>query len=122
MSNSRGYSSPSGYRLLRYGDPRNCAHGRSLTKECHDCVVWRENKPPEEEEPKSFIEGESAAPLGIDTIIEEEVAKQIQIQLSNKEHFIARYLAATGAKIEDTVLIEQRCSNGIIKFWCEPKI
>lgn len=50
------------------------------------------------------------------------VADVIKRQNAIKENFIARYLAATGARIEDTVLIEEHSDNGLrIRYWCEPK-
>jgi hypothetical protein len=39
-----------------------------------------------------------------------------------KEHFIARYLADTGAKIEDTQLVERHSADGLtVTLWCEPR-
>jgi len=50
------------------------------------------------------------------------IEKAIQEQVSNLEHFVARYLAATGARIEDTTLCQQADrETGIIRYWCEPK-
>jgi hypothetical protein len=50
------------------------------------------------------------------------VANAIKQQNAIKENFIARYLAATGARIEDTVLIEEHSDDGLrIRYWCEPK-
>ncbi len=52
------------------------------------------------------------------TIVADLVAQQLAI----KEHFVAQYLAATGAKIEDTVLCEQFAADGKTRrYWCEPR-
>jgi hypothetical protein len=44
-----------------------------------------------------------------------------------KEHFIAQYLAATGARIEDTMLVEEhmgysQAGGFTIHYWCEPLV
>jgi hypothetical protein len=45
----------------------------------------------------------------------------IKQQNAVKENFIAGYLAATGARIEDTVLCEQHSNDRTtIRYWCEP--
>jgi hypothetical protein len=47
-----------------------------------------------------------------------EVRKRNEV----KEHFIAQYLTTTGAKIEDTELVEQRSKDGLtIAYWCRPR-
>lgn len=56
----------------------------------------------------------------VDNIIKEALTKQ----LNNKEHFIAQYLAATGADIRELVLCEQcvKSPDGLIyKYWIEEK-
>lgn len=54
----------------------------------------------------------------IGQIVEDAIAKQMAI----KENFVAHYLAATGAKIERTMLVEQRSADGLTtNYWCEPK-
>jgi hypothetical protein len=53
---------------------------------------------------------------------EEFVKRAVAAQMAIKEHFIAQYLAATGARIEDTQLVEQRLPNGTgFRYWCEPR-
>jgi hypothetical protein len=55
--------------------------------------------------------------LSMDEIVRDAVAKEMAI----KESFIARYITETGAKVADTMLMEQTHSDGITKsFWCEP--
>jgi hypothetical protein len=55
-------------------------------------------------------------------LFSEAIQKHIQQQNAVKENFIARYLAETGAKISETVLVEQISRNGLTtKYWCEPK-
>ena len=64
---------------------------------------------PEEVRNKLFPE-----PLAMtDSSVEwaERIKKAIAEQNAIKENFIARYLAATGAKIDETVLVEERSSD-----------
>lgn len=51
----------------------------------------------------------------------EKIDKAIKEQMAIKEHFIAQYLVATGARIEDTILIEQKRDQFTTVYWCEPK-
>lgn len=53
-----------------------------------------------------------------DEIIRDAIGKQMAI----KDHFVAQYLAATGAKIQDTVLCEQYDARDFTtRYWLEPK-
>jgi hypothetical protein len=50
------------------------------------------------------------------------IEKIVREENAIKENFIARYLAATGAQIEDTVLCQQTdMETATIRYWCEPK-
>ena len=55
--------------------------------------------------------------------VENKKHQQVNVKRAQiKEDFIARYLAETGAKIDDTVLVEQMDINtSTIRYWCEPK-
>lgn len=51
-------------------------------------------------------------------VVHDIIAKQMAIT----ESFIAEYLKQTGARIEDTMMIERRSSDGCsIHYWFEPK-
>jgi predicted trehalose synthase len=60
------------------------------------------------------LRGLSDDPIG------EHVARMVRQRDAIRERFIELYLAATGARIEDTVLVQQ-VHGDKIKFWCEPK-
>ena len=51
----------------------------------------------------------------IDDFVKSEIAKNV----ANQEHFIAQYLKATGARIQDTEMVMQYTSDGAIYF-CRP--
>ncbi len=52
----------------------------------------------------------------IDALTQEAISRHNK----SREHFIAEYLKATGASIEDTVLVEQNMGDHV-RFWCQPK-
>lgn len=52
---------------------------------------------------------------------DEIVQKELEKQLAIIENFIARYLAETGARVQDTTLVEQRKDPLTTLYWCEPK-
>lgn len=50
-------------------------------------------------------------------IIQRAVKEKVQATNS----FVLAYLSRTGAKIEDTVLVEHMEADGTLRYWCEPK-
>lgn len=50
-----------------------------------------------------------------------KIKEAIRERLAVKEHFIARYLDATGSKIEDTILVEKQVDQYTTIYWCEPR-
>jgi hypothetical protein len=56
--------------------------------------------------------------LGMDSEVQRMVAEKMAV----REHFIARYLDATGARIQDTELVEEMSMDRRqIVFWCRPR-
>ncbi len=53
---------------------------------------------------------------------EAEVRRIVAEKVSCREHFIAQYLDTTGARIQDTELVEETSPDGRrIIFWCRPR-
>jgi hypothetical protein len=54
--------------------------------------------------------------------IEKALQEAITKTIADREHFIAQYLAETGASIAETKLVAQTSADGQrVEFWCEPK-
>ena len=53
---------------------------------------------------------------------DDQVAEYAQKRAESKENFIACYLAETGLKVSEVMLVEKRSDDGLrIEWYCEPR-
>jgi hypothetical protein len=100
---------------------RREAAGKRRANGCYEqAQAWWIEKP--NTRPTYPSEASLARMMSMTPPLDDPVKRTVEAQLAIKEHFIAQYLAKTGANIEDTMLVEQAQPDGrTILYWCEPK-
>lgn len=55
------------------------------------------------------------------SFMQKHVEEAFRKRLSEKESYVAHYLAATGTNITTLTLCEQLGTDGVLRWWLEPK-